>query len=251
MLPSFQQTQYKFASHIRNPDTPIEGIEPRRMKIYEDLFFKNIEGFASSAFPVFRSLFSDEQWLGLVREFMINHQAKTPYFLEISQEFLAFISAYQGDLELPCFAASLCHYEWVELALDVSEQEPDWTEINPNGDLLEEPVVVSPVAWPLAYDFPVHQISASFQPTEASEVATFLLVYRERDLAVRFMEINAMTYQLLQLLNEHSSLSGREVLTKLGEAIGFADQVALQQFGLQLLEKLQADGIVLGCKNSL
>lgn len=244
----FQETQKAFAAHIRNPTHGVNDIEPRRMKIYEDLFFKNIEGFASSTFPVFRSLFSESQWLALVREFMIEHRAQTPYFLEISQEFLAFIQSYQGAIQLPLFSAELMHYEWVELALDVAEEEVDWAEVDPNADLLTHPVVVSPVAWPLSYQFPVQEISAEFQPTAPSASPHCLLVHRDRSLKVRFNQINPPIYVLLNLLLQNSDKTGHENLLLLGQQMGFEDEATLLEFGRELLENLQRDGIVLGAK---
>ena len=40
----FQDKQYAFAAHIRDPDNTIEpeGIEDRRMAIYRTLFFNNL-----------------------------------------------------------------------------------------------------------------------------------------------------------------------------------------------------------------
>jgi hypothetical protein len=39
----------------------------------------------------------------------------------------------------------LAHYEWVELALDVSTL--DFPEVRQEGDLLESRPVISPLAW--------------------------------------------------------------------------------------------------------
>lgn len=51
--PRFKQLQAQFAGHIRDPQVPvIDGIEDRRMQIYRDLFFNNVEGFTASAFPL-------------------------------------------------------------------------------------------------------------------------------------------------------------------------------------------------------
>ena len=44
-LPMFQQTQYAFAAHLRDPDAnpAPPDIEDRRMKIYRELVYNNIE----------------------------------------------------------------------------------------------------------------------------------------------------------------------------------------------------------------
>ncbi|RKZ79734.1 MAG: DUF2063 domain-containing protein, partial [Gammaproteobacteria bacterium] len=48
--PSFIDTQYQFAGHIRDPEhnpAPAD-IEQRRMAIYRELFYNNIEGFIAN-----------------------------------------------------------------------------------------------------------------------------------------------------------------------------------------------------------
>ena len=72
---SFIDVQNEFMAHIREPNMqpcPTD-IEDRRMAIYRDLFFNNINGFVSSAFPVLKTLYSDQQWLLLVRAFFSEH----------------------------------------------------------------------------------------------------------------------------------------------------------------------------------
>ena len=43
-LPEFQQKQYAFAAHIRDPENnpAPSGVEDRRMAIYRELFFNNL-----------------------------------------------------------------------------------------------------------------------------------------------------------------------------------------------------------------
>src|SRR6056297_1085730 len=90
---SFQDTQYRFAAHIRDParQAAPEQIEDRRMAIYRDLFFNNINGTLQNAFPVIRSLFTEDTWLAMVRDFMIKHQCKSPLFVDIAREFMAYL----------------------------------------------------------------------------------------------------------------------------------------------------------------
>ena len=91
--PGFQERQYAFAAHIRDPQgVPApEGIEDRRMAIYRELFFNNLKSLLTNMFPVLTKLHSDQHWRRLVRKFMQRHQAKTPYFLQLPAEFLDFL----------------------------------------------------------------------------------------------------------------------------------------------------------------
>ncbi|MFP6834742.1 MAG: putative DNA-binding domain-containing protein, partial [Pseudomonadales bacterium] len=117
-LPGFRELQLDFAAHIRNPDANPrpDGIEARRMQIYLDLFYNNIEGFLANGFPITKKLLGSALWHQVARDFVDRHASESPYFLEISQEFLTYLElAKRADL--PDFIIELCHYEWVELAL--------------------------------------------------------------------------------------------------------------------------------------
>ena len=123
-MSNFQHVQRELTQFIRNPDASsgLPGIEGRRLDIYRDLFFNNINGFLSNGFPVCRSLYSDSDWGSMVRDFMIRHQCASPYFLKIAEEFLEYLQHQRSGIAVdPPFLAELAHYEWVELALDVAE----------------------------------------------------------------------------------------------------------------------------------
>ncbi len=65
----FQQQQQALTAYLRDPEScpAPQGVEPRRLAVYRDLFYKNIEGFISGGFPVCRSIFpmiSGTPWCG-------------------------------------------------------------------------------------------------------------------------------------------------------------------------------------------
>ena len=78
--PLFKQYQYEFTAHLRDPaNNPApEGIEDRRIGIYRDLLYNNVENFISSSFPVIRSIYNDENWHRMVRDFFARHKSHTP-----------------------------------------------------------------------------------------------------------------------------------------------------------------------------
>ena len=60
-LPDFQKLQYAFAAHLRDPAAhpAPAGIEDRRLQIYRELFYNNVEGLLASNFPVIRRVLGD------------------------------------------------------------------------------------------------------------------------------------------------------------------------------------------------
>jgi len=223
------------ARYLRDPgrEPPPAGVEPRRLGIYEELVYNNIEGFLRSGFPVLCSLYGAGDWKALVRDFIRRHRCHTPYFLEIGQEFVRFLleEAPSRDCDPP-FLAELAHYEWVELALDIAQD--DLPESSPLGDILEAVVQLSPLAWLLQYRFPVHRIGPGFRPAQAGQ-PTYLAVYRDRADQVRFMELNATTARLLELLRDNETLPAGTVLRVLAAEAGMAEE-AMLGFGAEQLQ---------------
>jgi len=250
-LPKFKQLQYEFTRHVRNPEKhprPAD-IEERRMKIYNELLFNNVEDFMSNGFPVLREITSDEKWTRMIRDYFENHKATTPLFLEMTREFLKYLMheriAEEDDFP---FMLELAHYEWVELGLSISDQEPDLSKIESDGDLLEGKPVLSPVAWPLSYSYPVHKIDPDFLPEQPDEQPAHFVVYRDSDDEIHFLEINPVTAHLLQMIASDSGKTGKEMLIGIAEQLQHPNPQVVIQGGLQILHDLKTRGVILGTK---
>ncbi|MBD2858496.1 putative DNA-binding domain-containing protein [Spongiibacter sp. KMU-158] len=250
-MESFQLRQQQLSRAIRNPDIDSpEGIEARRLKIYQDLFFNNFYDFLSQAFPVCRRVLGDSQWRSLVRQFMRDHPCRSPYFLSIAETFLEFLDQSQAHLSVPDFFNELAHYEWVELALDVSdaEFETEKPELHEKA-IFDANLILSPLAYSLAYRFPVQQIGADFQPEMPPAEATFLVVYRNRDEQVKFMAINQFTALLLREFEVREFEPAQERTA--GQLLeDFCDRhgqswSAISSFALDLLHQLYRNDILL------
>jgi hypothetical protein len=243
--------QASFAAHIRDPQAVAapQGIEDRRMAIYRDLFFNNICNFLSANFPVLRTLYNDNDWTTLCREFFTEYRCHTPLFPEIPREFLKYLQDTRQQHENdPAFMLELAHYEWVELALSLDETELGECDVNPDGDLLKGIPVLSPVAWPLSYQYPVHQIRADFQPQSAPDNATHLLVWRQRDYTIKFMELNEVSLMLVQKLKEEADLSGLQLLKTIADTINHPKPEMVLKGGRALLNELKEKQVILGTR---
>jgi len=248
-IPDFKKHQYEFTAHIRNPDENKipGGIEERRMNIYRELTYNNIEGFIASSFPVIRKIYSDINWHKMVRDFFARHQSHTPYFLEISQEFIDYLqNEREPHAEDPAGLIELAHYEWVELALHISDKTINMDNINANGNLLTQCPVFSPVAWPLVYQYPVHTMAPDNLPEQPSEQPNYLVVYRNRNDNVGFLEINPVTARLIGLLQENTAYTGAEAIEDIVSELNHPNPDVVRTGGLAALQELQEYGIILG-----
>jgi hypothetical protein len=251
--PDFRDIQRAFAKHIRDPEhnpAPTDA-EDRRMAIYRELFFNNLRNLLSQTFPVLKKLYSKEKWDHFIREFMIRHEAHTPYFLEIPKEFLDFLqNEYETDEDDFPFLLELAHYEWAELALSVSDEENDLDGVDPAGNLLDGVPVKSRLAWLFAYQYPVHRISAKFIPDGPGDQPTCLAICRKADEDMDFMELNPVTARLLELIGENQSASGRQLLENLANEIGFPDVDKFVEHGLEAMQQMRDAEIIVGSRQS-
>jgi len=246
---SLKQQQQQFASHIRDPENHAapNNIEDRRMAVYRELFFNNVLGFISNSFPVLKSIFSDEQWLEINRDFFIHHSCHTPLFAEISQEFIHYLQHERKENNSdPIFMLELAHYEWVEMAVLISDADKDQPIADPNGDLLAQHPVLSPVMQNLSYQFPVHTISLDNQPAEISNELTHLVVYRNRQDEVHFLQINAITQQLIETLKQNDSITGLDSVRMIAEELQHPQPEVIIEAGTNLLYELRQKDIILG-----
>ena len=243
--------QTRFAGHIRDPRSVAapEGIEDRRMAVYRDLFFNNIREFLSGNFPVLRSLYTEPGWTALCRDFYSTHRCHTPLFPELPREFLKYLQDHRQDRDDdPPFLLELAHYEWVELALALDENETGARPADPDGDLLHGIPVMSPLVWPLSYRYPVHRICADYRPQSPPAEPTHLLVWRRDDYEVKFMQLNETTMLLVQCLNENTTMTGLEILQKVAVMIRHPQPGVVLEAGTALLEELREKQVVLGTR---
>jgi hypothetical protein len=217
---TLREQQHRLAAHVRDPaQAPPPDLDERRLQVYRDLFFNGLQGLLAGHFPVIRKILGTERWRDLVRAFYREHRSTTPLFPEVPR---------------------------AELALDFSEADPANVPHDPDGDLLDGVPVPSPLAWALAYAWPVHRLSPTYLPDTAPPLPTCLLLHRGALGRVRFDEINALTFRLLQRLADGPPASGRSHLRALAAEAGADDADALVADGAAMLRKLRAEGVLLG-----
>ena len=219
------------------------------MAVYRELFVNNLRDLLGGTFPVCRAILGDDGWSVLIRRFYAEHQARTPYFVELPGEFVEWLDGPPvPHASVPPFLPELAHYEWVELALSIADAASPGEAVDPRGDVVEGRPLLSPLAWPLAYRWPVHHLSPTYQPAEPPALATFIVVHRLESGTVGFLQIDLATARLLELLAGDEPGSGRELLGRIARELAAEDPVPLVQQGIEMLGTLQARGIIVGTR---
>ncbi len=246
--PDFIRRQSAFAKHLRDPaNNPLPmGLDDRQVRIYRELLYNNIERFLGDSFPVLRAITPDDRWHPFVRDFLARHEARTPFFPKMAQEFLHYLETERHAEGDPPFLCELAHYEWIEGALSIELRDLDFNDVDRNGDLISGIPVLSPLAWPLAYRFPVHRIRPEYQPEEPPAHSTHLVVYRDRHDEIGFLELNPVTARLLELIMEDRRRTGKRLLTQVIKELQHPQPEAVFAGGREILEALRARDVLLG-----
>jgi hypothetical protein len=247
---TFESTQRRFTEHLRAPEgvaAPAD-VPTSRMTLYRELVYGNVERMIENLFPVLRKITPDPTWFALVHDFFQRHQCRTGLFTQLPHEFLQFVQHARAAHDDPPYWLELVHYESTEYAVSIDPRDPDWTGIDPGGDLLDGAPVLSPLARVLAYRYPVQKIGPHYVPDAAPDLPTWLVVCRDRDDKVGFIELNPVSARLLELVADASGLSGRAMLELIAVELAHPEPAAVVAGGLEILERLRARDVILGTR---
>lgn len=241
-MAAFEVYQAAFTAHLRNPAAHANpaGVNSKRIRIYREIVFNNFFASVSACFPVLLGILGKRRFGKLVRQCFFSQQFTSPLFQDIPASFVDFLQSLKSPTPgLPDYAAQLAHYEWIELALS---RQVDTALVITAGEVIAEAnallhceIRLPAVHRLLQYDFAVHQLSR--KQKAIPPVATFLLVYRDQDFQIRFIQLNAATFQLLQQLQTRNQTSLAH-LQDLAQSLPHLAPESIISFGLQTLYML-------------
>jgi len=240
----FVNIQHSFIDYIKEPSRPLPvGTEARRMKVYRDLFFNNIEGFISSGFPVMKSLYSEDAWQALVQEFFATHDCQSPIFIDIAQEFVIFLqSEYQLKEQDPRFSLELAHYEYMELVISVAKDNPSQAQIT--GNVGTEYLCLSDTAKVLQYSYDVEHISEHYQPELPTPTPQYFCLYRDSEDEVVFLRLNPLAAQVLGYLSQSERVTFDNIVAWLFSTYPDMEESILIKGCREMIEGLANKGVI-------
>lgn len=241
--------QREFARHVRDPERflPPAGLEERRLKIYRELFFNNIESLLATNFPVLRDCLGESHWKHLVRDFYRDHVSITPLFTEVGREFVRFLEGLdENTCETAPVFAELAHYEWVELALSLDERRLDELPHDPSGDVLTGMPIRSPLAWCFSYRWPVHRLGGQFDVHTIQPRPTHLLIVRDRHDEISFIELAPLAKLIFDQIGAQRGMSGVALCEALADAMPQFPRERIVREVQQCLRDFRERDILLG-----
>ena len=246
MKVNFREKQNEFASYIRDPfNNPRPAdVKQQRIETYRELFFNNINSFLSNNFPVIKTILTEDEWFDLAQDFFSTHTSKSPHFSEIPEEFIDYLQNERKNSGDYPFLLELAHYEWVEMGLSIALEEVSNNSVDFIKNLTQQKITVSPLAWPLAYQFPVQKISPVFLPEIFPKEPTYLLVYRDISDEVHFMQTPPITFRLLQIIQDDEGKPCEDYLKQIAQESTHPEPDKIFSSGLSAITDLAKKNII-------
>lgn len=237
----YQTYQREFAKRLRNPTrSPLPtDVDARRMRVYEELIFNNFNSFLLACYPISYNILGDDAWQKLAQQAFDEIHSDSPLFRDIPAAFLQWLQ----DKALKLFPHypwlwEFMHYEWIELKVQMDDVELNQLSIQSNPiSSVNTQVTINPTAQIACYQWPVQTISPDNLNPEKTDQAHCFIVFRNSVDDVKFIELNSLTTQLIQQL-QNTPQSNLAVTLKILEKSINSDQ-DLAQFVLPVLETLR------------
>lgn len=243
---AFQQYQTAFTAHIRDPQAPRpHGVRAKHMAVYREIVLNNFIASVSACFPVLLGILGKRRFATLARLCFAQQPFTSPLFRDLPLALVDFLQrADLAALALPVFSAQLAHYEWAELhvsQLPGALSNPSAAVLSAES-LLQRRLSLNPAHLLLAYDYPVHLLSKRYQPVTPD--TTYLVLARQADFSVTFIQLNALTYLLLQQWATQSQ-SGNQALQGMIDTLKHPQPAQLLQFGADTLLRLHQQHVLM------
>ena len=245
----FQEVQRQLTAHLRDPDAnpAPEGVEDRRLGIYRRLVFGNLTRLLGAGLPLTREQLGKKRFGLLVRDFLREHRAATPYFPRLTREFrLWHEKAGPTRSEDPPWLGDLILYEAEKRILQRMPDPSADPAIDPQGDVVAGIPAPSPLLRLLTLRYPVHKSQDGKLADAPPETPAFLLLRRDRAGRVLTQELGVLTAGLLALVLDDTRQTGSALLEVILQQAPPDSRAGLLKQGQEQLQRFQRSGVLTG-----
>ena len=245
--------------------TALQGIEGRRIALYEELLFNTVAETLQSIYPYSYRLISEHgereaKWLALVEQYRRAFPNQSYKLMGAVSSFSEFLSEQSDLVATMPFLPEVALYEWLEMVvlnLPDTPVERNWSAaIPPLDDWEAYTPVWNPARCLQAFQFHVPEIlddlnreGSALDVTALSTKSVDIMIYRDpHTLEARFFCLNPLTAQLLSI-SAQANQSYVQALERLQQAMPGLQSIpteVLWQQAQGLLEKCLHQGLLLG-----
>lgn len=232
-----------------------------RLQTYRNHVSIGLLGGIEAAFPVLKSLVSQDEWNGLLNDFYLKRLTRSPIARHVFREFSHYLrKRYRGPLlkRMP-YLRELAEYETLDLKLiyDVDQPEPqgllkDWSAVSADPQVFLKLVpFLNPHQALRLYRWPVHRICRGYSTARRVKPGrNHLLVYRNPEsFQIRFLEANPLVAELIARMRSGGK-SVETLLERLLKKHRPSNAAIFVREAVSTIEFLKERGVVLGFRKS-
>lgn len=222
---------------------------PRRLGVYRRLVRNNLTEVTFKMMPRARArmnTLADGAFDATFDRFLATVSPQTHYLRDVPHEFFAWAEqVWRARADLPAYLVDLARHELTEFAVSAAKSAD---APPPLADVaLNRPLVLVDAMRLTTYAHPVHELPADLDDlTEPATRATSLLVYRDDEHAVRFLELTPMAATIFSEVVVGATLHESLVRACAAHAVPLDD--ALLASVARLLADLGERGVLLGAR---
>lgn len=201
-----EEIQHSLADYCKSGELKeIQGAKTDRLHNYRRLIYNIIDDAIESAYPIAKSFINESHWREMIDAFILEHKCQHPQIMRMPGEFIDFVESkeYAEKFNLP-FLSDLLQFEWVEVIVHTMK-DVAIPAFNLKGDYSASQLVFSPYFELLQLEYPIHQLRKT--DLDSAKGNYFMLVYRQENGTVQYLELNQLTYFIVaQMTEENCSL---------------------------------------------
>jgi hypothetical protein len=241
--------QAGLANYCRNGNThSLKGVREDNLPQYRRLIRNIFNDTLVTAYPITGKLLSDNEWNGLVDDFMRDFSPSSPQVWQMPRELWEYVSDSGHHLAVKYpFLTDLLWFEWLEIELYMMKDIT--VSFRQKGSLREEKMVLNPEHKIVGFEWPVFLKSPG--KIESDDKGQYFLVMFRHPVnkSVRFIHVSPVLARLIELLSENPK-SLEELIADLSIDLKATISSEQQSYVEIFLSGLFEKGLLLGYADS-
>jgi hypothetical protein len=201
--PAVEEADFSLANEMAPSARGMQPLE--RLEIYREQFWLRHLSNLQEDYPTLRWVVGDASFQGIVADYLRAFPPRTWDLERLGENLPSFV---EGTASLPPLAVDAARLDWAFMeafaAPDVAPFDDSVLASAPEDAWPGARIAFHPSLRPLALSHPVHRLRQTIQggepPERPAPEATHVVVWRDRDLHLKVLAIDALAFELLSNL---------------------------------------------------